>query len=129
MAKKGERAIFAYFPSSTMAQDAINALTQAGFSDASMRRVSHFGVVRDASYDNALTSAETLTGLTLFSSNTDKDQNQSARILMGADPSVSGFSDRGYGLAGKKAFAVVAFAPEERVDEAVQLIKSQGGEV
>lgn len=130
MAKAGERAIFAYFPSSTMAQSAIRALNQAGFNQAEMKRASRYGVVRDATLNNALTGqAETLTGLTLFSANTDKDQNTSSRILMGADPSVSGYGDPGYSLPGKKAFAVIAFAPEERVEEAVQIIEKQGGEV
>lgn len=130
MAKAGERAIFAYFSSSTKAEKAIEALDKAGFPQASLKRVSRFGVVRDASYDNALNGqAETLTGLSLFSANTDKDMNQSERILMAADPSVSGMSALGYGLAGDKAFAVIAFAPEEEVDKAVQIIKDQGGDV
>jgi len=123
MVEKGERSIFAYFPSSTKAENAIEALKQAGFPEATLRRVSRFGAMHDASYDNALT------GLSLFSANTDRDTNQSERILMGADPSVSGMSARGYGVAGDKPFAVIAFAPEARVEEAVQILEAHGAEV
>jgi hypothetical protein len=130
VAKAGERAIIAYFPSSTKAEKAITALDQAGFPQASLKRVSKFGVVRNASFDNALNGqAETLTGLALFSANTDKDMNQSERILMAADPSVSGMSALGYGLAGSTSFSVIAFAPEEQVEKAVQILKDHGGEV
>ena len=130
MVEKGERSIFAYFSSSTKAEKAIAALKQAGFPEASLRRVSRFGVMHDASYDHALTGqAETLTGLSLFSANTDKDTRQSERILLAADPSVSGMSARGYGLAGDKPFAVITFAPEARVKEAVQILEAHGAEV
>jgi len=130
MVEKGERSIFAYFSSSTKAENAIEALQQAGFPEASLRRVSRFGAMHDASYDNALTGqAETLTGLALFSANTDRYTNQSERILMAADPSVSGMSARGYGVAGDTPFAVIAFAPEARVEEAVQILEKHGAEV
>lgn len=130
MVKKGERAIFAYFSSSTKAENAVEALSQAGFPDASVKRASRFGVMHDASYDNALTGqAETLTGLSLFSANTDRDANQSERILMAADPSVSGMSARGYGVTGDKPFSVIAFAPEARVEEAVRILEAHGASV
>ncbi|MPN53174.1 hypothetical protein SDC9_200838 [bioreactor metagenome] len=47
---------------------------------------------------------------------------------MGSDPSVSGYSTRGYGLAGGHAFTMVAFVPEEKVEEVAELIKENGGE-
>lgn len=130
MAKAGERAIFAYFPSSTKAEKAVKALHDAGFPQASIKRTSKYGVMHDASYDNAVNGrAETLTGLSVFSANTDKDTNQSERILMAADPSVSGMSALGYGMAGGSSFAVIAFAPEEQIDEAVQILEQHGGSV
>jgi hypothetical protein len=123
------RTIIASFPSSTKAKTAAKALSEAGISDVHIKRNSRFGVTHDAKMNNPINQAETLTGLTLFSSNTSNDENSAARVLMAADPSVSGFSARGYGLAGGHAFTLVAFAPEERVDEAVGIIKQQGGDV
>lgn len=71
--------------------------------------------------------AETLTGLTVYSADTPNDENRAARVLMGADPSVSGYSARGYGLAGGYAFTLVAFVPDERVNEAVRIIEQNKG--
>ena len=124
-----ERTIIATFPSSTKADAAVKALANAGLNDAHVKRSSRFGINNDAQMNNPVNRAETLTGLTLFSTNTPKDENSSARILLAADPSVSGFSARGYGLAGGQAFTLVVFAPEERVEEAVTIIKQQGGDV
>jgi hypothetical protein len=123
------RTIIASFPSSTKADTAAQALTAAGINDVHIRRNSRFGVSLDPHIDAPVSRAETLTGLTLFSTNTPKDEDNAARVLMGADPSVSGYSARGYGLAGGAAFTLVVFAPEARVDEAVGIIKQQGGDV
>lgn len=123
------RTIIASFPSSTKADAAAQALTTAGLSDVHIRRNSRFGVSQDPHISAPISRAETLTGLTLFSTNTPNEENSAARVLMATDPSVSGYSARGYGLAGGKAFTLVVFAPESRVDEAVGIIKQQGGDV
>jgi hypothetical protein len=123
------RTIIASFPSSTKADTAAQALTTAGLSDVHIRRNSRYGVSMDPHYNDPVSRAETLTGLTLFSTNTPKEEDSAARVLMGADPSVSGYSAKGYGLAGGSAFTLVVFAPEDRVDEAVGIIKQQGGDV
>ncbi|VBB06819.1 Hypothetical protein LUCI_2056 [Lucifera butyrica] len=124
-----EHTIIAHFPSSTKAAAAKQALAAAGLTDAQVRRNSRFGVTQDENQDDPVAQAETLTGLTLFSANNPNDANASTRVLMGADPSVSGFSMEGYGLAGGRAFTLVTFVPEERMDEAVTILKQNGGEV
>jgi hypothetical protein len=125
-----ERTIIASFPSSTRAQTAADALADAGLSDTHIRRNTRFGVTQDAHINDPIAhQAETLTGLTLFSSNVPNDENSATRVLLAADPSVSGLSAKGYGLAGGRAFTLVAFVPESRVEEAVNIIKQQGGDV
>lgn len=124
-----EQTIIAYFPSSTKAAAAAKALSSVGLTDVHIKRTSRFGVNYNATQDNPVSRAETLTGLTIFSANTSKETNSSARILMAADPSVSGFSTSGNDLAGGHAFSIVAFAPENRVEEAVSILKQNGGEV
>jgi hypothetical protein len=124
-----QRTIIASFPSSTKAEAAAQALASAGITDAHVRRSSRFGVSQDAQLNDPVARAETLTGLTIFSANTPNDENSSARVLMGADPSVSGYSTRGYGLAGGKAFTLVAFVDEAQTDQAVSIIKQKGGDV
>lgn len=126
-----ERTLIAHFPSSTKADVVVKTLYSKGIKDVHIKRNSRFGVSLDAQMNDSLSLnyAETLTGLTLFSADTSNDENNSARVLMGSDPSVSGYSDRGYGLAGGHAFTLVAFVPEEEVEETVALIKQNGGEI
>ncbi|MEG6586092.1 hypothetical protein [Dendrosporobacter sp. 1207_IL3150] len=125
-----ERTIIAHFPSSTKADAARKTLAEKGLQDVHIRRNTRFGVTQDEHRDSAISSAETLTGLTIFSANLPNDAtNASERVLMGADPSVSGFSIGGDGLAGGHAFTVVAFVPEEREEEVVAVLKQNDGEV
>jgi hypothetical protein len=123
-----ERTIIAYFPSSTKAESAAHALEAIGLKDVHIKRASRFGVTFNPNVDSPIATAETLTGLTIFSQNTSKDDNNSARVLMGADPSVSGFSRSGNDLAGGHAFSIVAFTPENQVEQVVAILKENGGE-
>lgn len=127
--QKKEQTIISYFPSSTKAQAAVDALTAAGINDTHIKRASRFGVTFDTERNDALSSGETLTGLTLFSMSTSNESNATERVLQGADPSVSGMSSRGYGTAGGHAFSLITFVPESRVEEAVTIIKQNGGDV
>lgn len=125
-----ERTIIASFPSSNKAAKAAEVLNDAGFTDVHIRRNTRFGVSQDAHYNNPIShQAESLTALTLYSTNASNDENSATRVLLGADPSVSGYSARGYGLSGGQAFVLIAFAPDEQVEQVVSLIKQQGGEV
>lgn len=124
-----ERTIITSFPSTTKARTAQNALKAAGLTDVHIRRNTRYGVSQDAQINDPVShQAESLAGLTLFSTNTPGDINDAARVLLASDPSASGVSSRGYGMAGGKAFTLVAFVPEERVEEAVGLIKQYGGD-
>jgi len=124
-----ERTIISYFPSSTKAESAIKALSVVGMTDATLKRTSRFGVTNDDERNDPISNAQTLTGLTLFSSNNSAENNASARILMGSDPSVSGLSAEGHGMLAGHAFSVVAFVPEERTEEAVSILKQNDGMV
>jgi len=123
-----EKTIIAYFPSSTKAESAVQALSMIGIQDVHLKRTSRFGVTYNSNFDSPLSTAETLTGLTLFSQNTSNNENNSARVLMGTDPSVSGFSRSGNDLAGGHAFSIIAFAPEDKVEQVVSILKENGGE-
>lgn len=124
-----EQTIIAYFPSSTKADTAARALTGAGFGDVHVKRISRFGVTRDPHIDDPVSDAQSLAGLTLFSSDALSEENRDRRALLAADPSASGMSSRGYGMAGGRAFTLVAFVGTDRVEEAVELIKQHGGDV
>ncbi len=124
-----EQTIISYFPSSTKAQAAAETLAAAGLTDTYIKRTSWYGVSYDPNRNDATANlAGTLTGLTVFSMDTSRETNAAERVLMGADPAVSGMSSRGYGLAGSHAFSLTAFVPASRVAEAVNIIKQNGGE-
>ncbi len=122
----GEQSILAYFPSSTKAMDAAEALKAVGISEVQVDRISRYGVTNDRKINNPVQGqADTQTGITLFSADTDQYANNDARILMGADPSVSGMAAHNYGVAGGKAFLVTVVTTTDRLDQAVKLLKDK----
>jgi hypothetical protein len=123
----GEHSILAYFPNSTAAQDAVQALKAAGVSEVQIDRVSRFGVNNDSQYNNPIAGqAETQTGLILFSADTDRFNDNDARILLGADPSVEGYAPPGYGIAGGKSFLVTVVTDDAKLNEATSILKDRG---
>lgn len=121
---KGERSLISYFPSSTKAQKAVDALKKAGYETVDMRR---FGSnsVPDAEYNNPINRATSLAALTFYSAGSmDKDPG----ILLAADPAASGLSTGGE-LVGKRAFSVIVVTEESKVEQAVKIIEENGGEV
>jgi hypothetical protein len=74
-----------------------------------------------------LTRAETLSGLVLYSANTSKEDNAAERVLLAADPTISGFSASGNPMPGP-VYSLTVFAPPQRVEEAVGIIKQNGGD-
>jgi len=126
----GERSILAYFPSSGSAGRAVEELKAEGFTSVSLDRVSRYGANHDAEYNNPLAGrAETATGLVLYSAGTDSIANNESRVLLAADPSVSGYGDADYGTAGGRAFLVTVVTDEEKVPAAVGILKKHGARV
>jgi len=127
--KPGERSILSYFPSSTKAESCSQALKNAGIDDVQVDRISRYGEEANSDYNNPIAGrARTITGLTLFSADTSTLVNGDSRVLMGADPSVysmGGVSE----MAGGNAFMVAAVTSDDKVDQAVNIIKQHGGNV
>ncbi|NPV27078.1 MAG: hypothetical protein HPY81_06435 [Firmicutes bacterium] len=123
-----ERSILAYFPSDTAANEVANTLKNMGIETVQVDWVSRYGVVNDTEYNSPITGqTNTLTGLALYSADTDLRANQDARILLGADPSVSGMSARSYGQAGGRAFMVTVVTTEDRLPEVIRVMRENGG--
>lgn len=122
--EQGKRSILSYFPSSSRAQQAGKELKAAGFTEMQIDRISRYGFNADPSYDNPINNAETLSGLTHFSAD-----GESRNTLLAADPSASGYGDRNYGIAGGRAFLLTLVIDDNRVEEAVGIIKKNGGTV
>jgi len=125
----GERSILSYFSASDQAQKAIDALKKAGINEVRLDRVSRYGAVPDKEYNNPINNAQSLTGITMFSSETNEITGSDAGVLLGADPSASGYGCADYGVAGGRAFLVTVVTNEKQLDKAVEIIKQHGGEV
>lgn len=126
----GERSILGYFPSTDTAERAMDEIKSLGVEDVSLDRVSRYGVDLNSEINNPISGqAETGTGLTLFSADTDHFSDNDSRILMGADPSNSGMASRGYGIAGGKSFLLTVVTNEDKVDKIVEIMKDNKGYV
>ncbi|GBF32967.1 hypothetical protein DCCM_2064 [Desulfocucumis palustris] len=122
----GERSVLASFPSSNAGQKAEEELKKSGFDHVQLDRISRYGVTTNESYNNPINRARTVTGPTLYS-NSQGVTSQDIRILMGADPSASGYGDTNYGIAGGRAFLLTVVAAEDKIKKAEEIIKKHGG--
>jgi hypothetical protein len=123
----GERSILASFPSSTRARAARDALAEAGIEEVRIDRAGRYGGENNSRLNTPMTwQADMLTGLTLSADNAEQFGNESS-VLLGADPSVSGYSGPGYGMAGGMGFLLAAVTDETKLDQAVEIIRQNGG--
>jgi hypothetical protein len=125
----GERSILAYFPSSQSAQRAADALSAAGYGRPGVDRISRYGVSTDPQMDNPINSAVTETGPVIYSDSTGEGLSDTERVLLAADPSVSGYGDNDYGVAGGKAFLLTLVTTEEKIHQAEKIIDKYGGKL
>lgn len=128
--ERDERSLLAYFPSSTRAQEAINALKEAGISEVQFDRVGRFGARYNDQYNNPLANqANTITGLSLYSADINPLVKTDTRALLAADPSVSGVGLKNYGVAGNEGFLVTIVTSPDRVDTAREIVETHGGQL
>ncbi|MBC7344361.1 MAG: hypothetical protein H5U03_02850 [Clostridia bacterium] len=126
----GEKSILAYFPSIGKANQAIEQLKNNGFSNCQLERVSRYGTEFDPSMDNPIsTQATNQTSLSLYSSDSGPLAGDDSRVLLGADPSVSGTGLTDYGLAGQEAYLVTVVSSEKRIEQARAIIEKCGGKL
>ncbi|MBE3573214.1 MAG: hypothetical protein IMW95_09725 [Moorella humiferrea] len=126
--EKGEHSLLAYFPSSTKAQEAVNALKAAGITTVQFDRVGRFGTRYNDRYNNPLASqGNTITGLTQYSADVNPLVKTDTRALLAADPAVSGIGLKEYGVAGNKGFLVTVVTAASRVKEAREILEAHGG--
>lgn len=128
--EKGEHSILAYFSTSEEAQNAAQQLADAGLinekHNIQIDRISRYGVTNDAHYNNPIHNALTLSGVTLYS---EKEGSQGNSPLLAASDSASGFGNPDAGAAGGGAFLVTVVLSQEKVPQAVKMLKENGGYV
>lgn len=125
----GERSVLAYFPSTESAQRAAGELKSMGYNTVQVDRISRYGVENNSAINSAISGTESLSSLTIFSSDAADFSDINDRILRGSDPSVSGYGDAGYGVAGGKAFLVTVVTDQEGGDQAVRILEKHGGKI
>lgn len=125
----GERSVLAYFPSSESARKAADELKDMGYHTVQVDRISRYGVDMDSEVNYPVAGrAVSNTGLTLFSAEAG-DLNLNERILHASDPSVSGYGDTDYGLAGGRAFLVTVVTGGGSADQAASILEKHGGKI
>ena len=126
-----ERSIFGYFPSSTKAEAAMEELERAGMVPGEgymqIDRVSRFGVVDDAEYNNPINNAITLHGPTIYSNSQGVDDGANPLLAVNASGMDRGFNNDD--MPGSRSFMVVLVTTEDKVDQAVQIMKANDAQV
>lgn len=130
MLEKGERSILAYFPSSINADKALQELQSAGIpideGSIAIDRISRYDPRIDNELSQPINNALTLSGPVLYSiSSPDEGPNP----WLAASDSASGLGNPDAGASGGTTFLLTLVTKEERVQEAVKIIKENGGRV
>ena len=126
--KQGERSVLAYFPTNDKARQAAGELKEMGYNTVQVDRISRYGESLDSEINYPVNRALSNSGLTLFSAEAGElDVNE--RILHGSDPSVSGYGDNNYGLAGGKAFLVTVVTDDGSVDKVTKIMEKHDGSI
>lgn len=114
----GERSILAYFPTAAQAKEAKVFLTQQGYSETRIDRVSEYP--NTELYGN---SSAALSSLIL-----GVEAYDGPSPLLAADPDASGMA--GYSeLPGSKSFLLTLVTSEDKIGQAVQILKEHGARV
>ncbi|UFJ40421.1 hypothetical protein LOK74_20685 [Brevibacillus humidisoli] len=121
-----ERNILAGFRSVDEAERAAEQLRKAGFQTVQVETIDRYPGEDVQQVINPISGQiPSLGALTLGA---DFPSGRDASVMAAADPSASGMSD-GDQDSGGANILLTAVVPEQRGDEAVQLIRSLGGEV
>ncbi|MDD2619223.1 MAG: hypothetical protein PHC92_00915 [Syntrophomonadaceae bacterium] len=115
----GERSILAYFPTAQQAKAAKEILKQQGYTETRIDRVSEYP--NSELYNN---SAATLATLVLGTEAYDGYPSP----LLAADPSVSGMAGSSE-LPGNKSFLLTLVTSQDKIDQAVKIVKEHGASV
>lgn len=126
---KGEHSILAYFPSSDKAQEAAREIINTGLVEnpesIQVDMIHRYPTPQiNASYDNPISEGETLTGLTLYSSETGP---QGPSPLLAASESTSGYGNPHAGKAGGKSILLTVVTLNENIAKATEIIKAHDG--
>jgi len=128
---KNEHSILGFFPSVAMANNAMESLKKAKLvpSEDSIQvdQVSRFGIVNDSEYNNPINNALTLHGLTIYSNS--MGIGDGANPLLAANDTEAGRGINNDNLAGGESFMLTLVTSADNIEQAVALMKANGGRV
>ena len=125
---KGEHSVFSFFPSADKAQEAAQALRDAGLvpepGSIQVDQVTRYSPAREEEYNNPVNNAVTLSGVTLYSAS---EGEEGTSPLLAATDSASGVGNPDAGVPGKHGFMVTLVTAAENVNKALQIIRAHEG--
>jgi hypothetical protein len=126
---KGEHSILSFFSSSEKAQEAAQALSDAGLvpepGAIQVDRISAYSQAREAEYNSPINNAITLSGVTLYSASQGEEGTSP---LLAAMDSASGVGNPDAGIPGEHGYMVTLVTSGDNVKEALEIIRSHGGD-
>lgn len=120
----GERSILAGFFQRTDAEAALDELRQAGFTECQLDRVSEFGVEGGADTRRPAMAGGASSQSAQILHGHEADWDDDAAQLLAAMPAVSGMAGE---VRQEAPFLVTVVTNEDRVEEALQLIRRNRG--
>jgi hypothetical protein len=128
---KNGYSILGYFPSIAMAMNAMDSLEKANLvpDDDSIQidQVSRFGIVKDNEYNNPVNNALTSHGLSIYSNS--MGIGDGANPLLAVNDTEAGRGINNNNLAGEESFLLTLVTSPDNIEQAVALIKANGGRV
>lgn len=122
------RTVLATFADSEGASRAAGDLVRIGAEAVQLDRISRYGVEMSSGYDPAFSAGSGgQSGLTVYSSSGLTLSGTDRRVLLSADPSVSGIGDKNYGAAGAMPFLVTARISDDKMTQVEEIVEKYHG--
>lgn len=126
---KGEHSILSFFPSADKAQEAAQALRDAGLvpepGSIQVDQITRYSPAQEEEYNSPINNAITLSGVTLYSAS---EGEEGTSPLLAAMDSASGVGNPNAGVPGKHGFMVTLVTAEENVNQALEIIRAHEGD-
>ncbi|HBQ26282.1 MAG TPA: hypothetical protein DD791_07805 [Syntrophomonas sp.] len=127
--EQGEHSILSFFPSSDKAQEAAQAIEEAGLvpepGAIQVDRITRYSSADEDEYNNPISNAATLSGITLYSAS---EGEEGTNPLLAAMDSASGIGNPNAGVPGRHGFMLTLVTAKENVEAALEIIRAYDGD-
>lgn len=127
--EQGEHSILSFFPSSDKAQEAAQALMEAGLvpepGAIQVDRITRYSPADEEEYNSPINNAVTLSGVTLYSASQGEEGTNPLLAVM---DSASGIGNPNAGIPGRHGFMLTLVTAKENMEAALEIIKAYDGD-